>query len=465
MSKAIRRGGGVIPRPQKLRNYDFAVCGAYESDKTLPSQYTIPEKNIPSVHDQKDTMMCVAYSLCECAEAKKKQEGIDLHYSPSWTYARKEVRGLYEGPGLCAELAVQGALNLGFLNYTYFDFEVDVPDILSLAKDRNDLLKMSHQFAPKSYSEINYAITEKKWDMLRKALTSTQLPILLVSHEFFAGGSHAIIGIGYSDEFKGQKGRYVYFQNSWGESYKDHGRYYIPLDEIDGIYVLSWEDPKFPFTDVKKNDWYYDSVKHAYLAGFVQGISATEFSPNDSMIRGDMAITLSRMLEKIESSVNSFIKSRVQAGVAAQPMAYKKASDCKTVFQDVAAADYYYDAIRHVCANDVMHGVGGDLFDPTASITRAEVAAIVSRVFQNTAKNLSQCFDCNVVVPQMKGNVYNDVSSDSWHYSDIYAAQTFGLMNGDSKRTFAPDRNITRAEGCAVLCRLFKAIEGLFEQL
>ena len=465
MSEIIRMGGGVIPRPQKLRNYDFAVCGAYESDKTLPNQYIIPEENIPCVHDQKDTMMCVAYSLCQCAEAKALKDGIRIHYSPSWTYARNENRDGYEGAGLRTDIAIKGSLNLGFLNNTYFDFDIDVPKILKLAKDRDDLLPISRQVVPKSYSEINYAIKEKKWDMLKKALTSTELPIILVSHEFFSGGSHAIIGIGYSDEFKGKNGRYVYFQNSWGENYKDNGRYYIPLDYVDEIYVLSWEDPTFPFTDVKKSDWYYDSVKHAYLAGFVQGISTTEFSPNDSMIRGDMAITLSRTLEKIESSVNSFIKSRIQAGVAAHPMAYKKASDCKTVFHDVAASDYYYDAIRHVCANDVMYGVGGDLFNPTASITRAEVAAIVSRIFQNTEKNLSRCFDCNVVVPQVKVSVYNDVSSDSWYYSDVYAAQKFGLMSGDREGTFAPDRNITRAEGCAVLCRLFKAVECLFEQV
>ena len=38
-------------------------------------------------------------------------------------------------------------------------------------------------------------------------------------------------------------------------------------------------------------------------------------------------------------------------------------------------------------------------------------------------------------------------------------------MNGTSNKTFEPDRNITRAEGAATMCRLFKKIENLFDQI
>ena len=113
---------GVIPRPAKLRNYDYAVAVSKEHLPTLPDKYTIPEKNIPEVHDQTWTQMCVAYSLCQCAEGKDLYDGNDpVHYSPSWIYGRNELRNGYEGEGLYAQTAMDGILKVGFLKSLYFD--------------------------------------------------------------------------------------------------------------------------------------------------------------------------------------------------------------------------------------------------------------------------------------------------------------------------------------------------------
>ena len=463
-----RFAGGVVPRPQKIRNYDWKVSGAYKPDTTLPDCYTIPEKNIPEIHDQTWTQMCVAYSLCECAEAHDKKEyGETVHYSPCWDYAREELRDGYDGEGLVAETAMDGILKVGFLNKLYFDFEKDVPEILELAKDRNDLLKVSKQNVPKAYYDINYALVDKKWDMIRQALINTELPVLIISHSFFKGGSHAIIAIGFTNKHpNGTKGKYIYFQNSWGTDYKDGGRYYIPIEKIDEIYVLSWDKPKFPFTDVKKSDWFFDSVRHAYLSGFVNGTSETDFSPYDNMIRGDMAIILMRLMEKFEISVNSFCITQQQKGEYARGISFKDSDSCKISFEDVEEDDYYCDAIKFMCANGIMNGTSDTTFEPQSAITRAEVAAILCRIVETAKKMLSLGFAKNIELICRSGMaLYSDVDVKAWYQNYVYSAWSYGLMEGDGNNTFAPERAVTRAEGAAVMCRLFKIIEGLLEQL
>lgn len=457
---------GVIPRPAKLRNYDYTVAVSKDPLPTLPDKYTIPEKNIPEVHDQTWTQMCVAYSLCQCAEGKDLRDGNEsAHYSPSWIYGREELRDGYEGEGLYAQTAMDGILKVGFLKSLYFDFLKDVPEILTLSQSRDDLLPLSLENCPKAYYEINYALKNKKWDMLRQALVETERPVFIISDTFFKGGSHAIIAIGYADEFKGKKGRFVQFQNSWGTEYKDNGRYYMPFEKVDDIYVLSWDEPKFPFADVKKSDWFYDSVKHAYLSGFVTGTSETDFSPYDNMIRGDMAVILTRMFEKLKQSINAFARTQLQEGRSVREINFKTPDECTVSFDDVECDDYYYNAIRFMCANGIMTGVTDKEFDPTAAITRAEVATIISRTHMSIVRCLELAFKQKITIPRTKHTSFKDVVNDDWFYNYVYDTQTLGFMSGDGDGTFAPNRSITRAEGAAVMCRLFKAIEKLLEQL
>lgn len=465
MEKIIEKPG-VIPRPAKLRNYDYAVAVSKEPLPHLPDRYTIPEKNIPEVHDQTWTQMCVAYSLCQCAEGKDLHDGNEsAHYSPSWIYGRDELRDGYEGEGLYAQTAMDGILKVGFLKSLYFDFLKDVPEILTLSQSRNDLLPLSLENCPKAYYEINYALKDKKWDMLRQALVETKRPVFIISDTFFKGGSHAIIAIGYADEFKGKKGRFVQFQNSWGTEYKDNGRYYMPFEKVDDIYVLSWEEPKFPFADVKKSDWFYDSVKHAYLSGFVTGTSETDFSPYDNMIRGDMAVILSRMFEKLKQSISAFARTQLQEGRSVREINFKTPDECTVSFDDVECDDYYYNAIRFMCSNRIMTGVTDKEFDPTAAITRSEVATIISRTYMSIVRCLELAFKQKITIPRIQHISFKDVVNGDWFYNYVYDTQTLGLMSGDGDGTFAPNRSITRAEGAAVMCRLFKAIEKLLEQL
>ncbi|UKI36769.1 MAG: InlB B-repeat-containing protein [Clostridiales bacterium] len=45
---------------------------------------------------------------------------------------------------------------------------------------------------------------------------------------------------------------------------------------------------KNPFTDIHKNDWFYDSVKYAYENGLMKGVSNTEFAPQKRYYKGNV---------------------------------------------------------------------------------------------------------------------------------------------------------------------------------
>ncbi len=50
-----------------------------------------------------------------------------------------------------------------------------------------------------------------------------------------------------------------------------------------------------PFTDVKENDWFYDSVKYAYENDLMKGISNTEFAPDSEVTRAMFVTVIYRM--------------------------------------------------------------------------------------------------------------------------------------------------------------------------
>jgi len=88
-------------------------------------------------------------------------------------------------------------------------------------------------------------------------------------------------------------------------------------------------------------------------------------------------------------------------------------------------------------------GYEDNTFRPESSITRAEVAAMLTRVL-----------DISADTPGDK--VYADVPQQHWAYGYIYAATKNGLFEGYVDNTFKPDAHITRAELSTALARYLK---------
>ncbi|MCL1808705.1 MAG: S-layer homology domain-containing protein [Clostridiales bacterium] len=98
-------------------------------------------------------------------------------------------------------------------------------------------------------------------------------------------------------------------------------------------------------------------------------------------------------------------------------------------------------AIEELATRAVINGKNDASFDPDATMTRAEYAAIVTRGLGLAAK---------------KAGVFEDVESSAWYAGYVGTAFTYGIVAGTSAKTFNPEGTITRQEAAAMTMRAAK---------
>lgn len=86
----------------------------------------------------------------------------------------------------------------------------------------------------------------------------------------------------------------------------------------------------------------------------------------------------------------------------------------------------------------IISGMGGGLFAPDKSMTRAEFCAVVVKALGLTLK---------------KSTAFTDVSESAWFSSYVGAAFSAGIVKGSSTTTFTPDGSITYAQADIMLSR------------
>ena len=126
---------------------------------------------------------------------------------------------------------------------------------------------------------------------------------------------------------------------------------------------------------------------------------------------------------------------------------YQKLVDAETALDLLSKAlpftdidgHWAYDAIRYVYAYKLMNGVGGKLFAPGQTLTRAMFVTILYRL------------DGSEEVP---GKVpFADVEPGSWYSDAVEWAFEKGIVNGVSLTEFAPGEDITREQLAVMLMR------------
>ena len=109
-----------------------------------------------------------------------------------------------------------------------------------------------------------------------------------------------------------------------------------------------------PFTDVQSDAYYYDAVLWAVEQGITSGTSATTFSPDATVTRGQ---TVTFLWRQAGSPVVNYAMS----------------------FADVDAGAYYAEAVRWAVSEGVTAGTSGTTFSPDASCTRAQIVTFLYR--------------------------------------------------------------------------------------
>lgn len=103
-----------------------------------------------------------------------------------------------------------------------------------------------------------------------------------------------------------------------------------------------------------------------------------------------------------------------------------------------------YDVAPRLSEEDIIYIKGDDLgnFNPENPITRAEVAAIFSRLTLETM---------NVQVDFEAG--FSDISGDDWYHDYVALMEKVGIIKGYEDGTFRPNNSITRAEFATMAAR------------
>lgn len=97
-------------------------------------------------------------------------------------------------------------------------------------------------------------------------------------------------------------------------------------------------------------------------------------------------------------------------------------------------------------AKPYVKGYPNGNFEQNESITRAEVAAMLTRCLNNNGESFIN----------NKTSDFKDVNNLSWYSKYINEAIKFGLFNGFEDGTFKPNKNITRAELSRVISNYLK---------
>ncbi|TKI65275.1 S-layer homology domain-containing protein [Lysinibacillus mangiferihumi] len=165
------------------------------------------------------------------------------------------------------------------------------------------------------------------------------------------------------------------------------------------------------FKDVPKNHFAYTEIMAMKKAGIINGYDDGTFKPLVGITRQHVAALISRALplEPIREA---------------------------TTFKDVPTSHPYYNDIQRLYRAGIIDGSNGN-FNPSASLTRAQMAKILCLAFNLEPKT---------------GYIFTDVGADHWAKDYIATLYASGITTG-SEGKFNGNETVTRAQYAVFLYR------------
>jgi hypothetical protein len=133
---------------------------------------------------------------------------------------------------------------------------------------------------------------------------------------------------------------------------------------------LKLENGTGAFPDVKASDWYSSSVQTAYAYKLINGFEDGNFRPLDKITR---------------EQAMSMIAKAMQITALKDKLQNKEASELLSSFTDAGSVSKWaVGSAADSVAAGIVSGRTSTRLDPQASITRAEVAAMIQRLLQQS---------------------------------------------------------------------------------
>lgn len=186
-----------------------------------------------------------------------------------------------------------------------------------------------------------------------------------------------------------------------------------------------------PFTDVSPEAWYFENVEYAYEHALFNGITPSTFEPETCMTRAMLVTVLWRLSGEPEP-------------------------ESEAAFSDVAPKEWYQKPVAWANENNIVNGMGHNLFCPEENVTREQLAVILFRyaklcgVATEEAADLSAFPDVQTVSPYA-------CRALQWAVGE-------GLINGvahvgSRESLLEPLGSATRAQVAAILMRFMQSCE------
>ncbi|MBQ7474694.1 MAG: CotH kinase family protein [Clostridia bacterium] len=198
--------------------------------------------------------------------------------------------------------------------------------------------------------------------------------------------------------------------------------------------VASGHDcPSAHLKDVDADAWYHEYVDYVVGKGLMKGTAADKFDPGVTTTRA-MIVTILYRLEN-EPAVSG-----------------------TSPFDDVAAGQWYTEAVIWANANGIVKGYGDGGFGPMDIITREQFAAILYRCSEFKGYDVNKAADLSR---------YTDSSAVSeWALAPMKWANAENIITGRTATALVPGGEATRAEAAAIFTRFSDLIaEDPYEDL
>lgn len=191
-----------------------------------------------------------------------------------------------------------------------------------------------------------------------------------------------------------------------------------------------------------ENHWAYDSMKYVITEGYFQGVTASEFMPNDEMTRAMLVTALWRL------TGDELTHTSISGGES------KTVPNYVNMFWDMKDNDWFTNYVSWANKNKIISGYSKREFRPNENVTREQLSVILYNYMKEyrIVRGFNQ-----FIVNDAVTFTDNEIISD-WAREQVSIMQQIGLMTGRPDGSFDPKGTVTRAEVAVVIERLVKML-------
>ena len=209
-----------------------------------------------------------------------------------------------------------------------------------------------------------------------------------------------------------------------GKTVRVSGRYTPPVGPVTPSVPTKPGVPErdpFPFTDVSRSSWYYDSVRAAWEKDLIDGVTRTLYKPDDTLTVAQ-AIKLSAALHQM---LNNNGKVTLRNG----------------------SPHWYSSYVSYAVDNGIIEKMYLD-YTPAQMNTPVKRNEFV-HIFYGAMSDYRQ-------INTVADNKIPDVITTDTYALEIYTFYRAGILTGSDKNgTFYPTNDIKRSEVAAILSRIY----------